>query len=244
MCKISVDRLGLYKLDELNCSKFSALLPLFAKPPFCGFFRNRLLKRIISLEGGIFHSYTVRHILSQQYMVTLGSYSYGNLNDLFGFPIKTIIGRYTSIGPGVKMYQANHSIDFVSMHAFFYRSDIGIVEKEAIQRSELIVGHDVWLGANAIICPGCNRVGNGAVVGAGAVVTKDVPNYAVVAGNPAKVLKMRFNDSTIAKLIETGWWSLPFEKIKTCRKEMTQPLDENNLDDILDRLAILHSEED
>ncbi len=243
MYEIPVNQQDLYKLDELNYYRLSKLLLLLV-PPHCGFFKNWLLRRIISFEGGIFHSYSVRLILSQQYIITLGSYSYGNLNDLYGFPIKTIIGRYSSIGPGVRMFQANHPTDFMSMHAFFFRSDVGIVEKEAIQRSELVIGHDVWLGANAIICPGCRRVGNGAVVGAGAVVTKDVPNYAIVGGNPAKVIKMRFRDSTIAKLLGSSWWALPFEKIKTCRKEMTQPLDESHLDDILDRLSILQTKDD
>ncbi|MCK5509066.1 MAG: hypothetical protein KAI50_11185 [Desulfobacterales bacterium] len=118
------------------------------------------------------------------------------------------------------------------------------MEKEAIHRNELIVGHDVWLGSNAIICSGCHRIGNGAVVGAGAVVTKDVPDYAIVGGNPAMVIKIRFCDSIIAKLLESEWWLLPFEKIKTCRKEMTQPLDKDRFEQILDKLALLQSKED
>ncbi|MFA6012030.1 MAG: CatB-related O-acetyltransferase [Desulfobacteraceae bacterium] len=113
------------------------------------------------------------------------------------------------------------------------------MEKEAIQRHELVIGHDVWLGANTIICPGCHRIGNGAVAGAGSVITKDVPDYAIVGGNPAKIIKMRFHDSVITKLLETSWWQFSYEKIKNFRKEMTQSLDENHLDELCNKLGLL-----
>ena len=119
MCQITNDKTNLYKLNELKCTRLSILLPLFEKLPLCGFFRDKLLRKIISLGGGIFNSYTVRQVLFQKQNVTLGSYSYGNLADLYQFPVKTIIGRYTSIGSGVRIFQANHPTDFVSMHPFF-----------------------------------------------------------------------------------------------------------------------------
>jgi acetyltransferase-like isoleucine patch superfamily enzyme len=154
-----------------------------------------------------------------------------------------MIGRYTSIGPGARIFQAYHTVDFFSMHPFFYRSDIGIAKQEAIKRYEVFIGHDAWLGANSIICPGCHRIGNGAVVGAGSVVTKDVPDYAIVGGNPARVIKMRFQDATILKLLESRWWQLSFKQIKTLHHEMTQALIENRLDDLLEKIAFLRSEE-
>ena len=75
------------------------------------------------------------------------------------------------------------------------------------------VGNDVWIAAGAHVLRGCN-VGDGAVIAAGAVVTKDVPPYAVVAGNPAKIIRMRFDDNIINKLIESKWWLLPISVIK------------------------------
>lgn len=237
------NRLNLFRRNELNCSRLSMLLPSLEKVPFCGPLRDKLLNRVISREGGIYHSYTIRQILYQKHNIILGSYSYGNLSDIYRFPIKTIIGRYTSIGPGVRIFQANHPIDFLSMHPFFYRSDIGITKEETIQRYEVFVGHDVWLGANSIICPSCHRIGNGAVIGAGSVVTKDVPDYAIVGGNPSKVIKMRFQDSTILKLLESRWWQLPFERLKTLDYEMTQPLVGEHLLNLLEKIALMRSKE-
>ena len=242
MHQMSYDKQGLYKLEELNYSRLSVLLRMFDTFRYGRVISDKLLRKIISLENGIFYSHTVRQVLSQKYNITLGSYSYGRLDDLYQFPIKTIIGRYTSIGSGVRVYQANHPTNFVSMHPFFYRTKIGIVEKEAIQRYELDIGHDVWIGANAIICPSCHKVGNGAVIGAGAVVTKNVPDYAIVGGNPAKVIRMRFGESTITKLQTIRWWTLPIGMIKRCYQEMTQPLDDRNLEDLLNKLDLLKTE--
>ena len=70
------------------------------------------------------------------------------------------------------------------------------------------IGNDVWVGHNVVILPGCKKVGNGAVIGAGSIVTHDVPPYSIVAGNPAKVINMRFNDETIERLESSMWWEM------------------------------------
>lgn len=90
-----------------------------------------------------------------------------------------------------------------------------------------IIGNDVWLGANSLVLKGV-KIGDGAVIGAGAVVTKDVPPYAIVGGNPAKVIKMRFDDETIGKLMQLQWWNLdlsiienlPMDDIEECIRMM------------------------
>jgi Hexapeptide repeat of succinyl-transferase len=81
-------------------------------------------------------------------------------------------------------------------------------------RGDVTIGHDVWLGSGAIIMSGVT-VGHGAVVAAHAIVTRDVPPYAIVGGNPAKVIRYRFDESIIADLLDARWWDLPQEKIAT-----------------------------
>lgn len=82
-----------------------------------------------------------------------------------------------------------------------------------MQTKQTRIGNDVWIGCNVVVLAGVS-VGDGAVIGAGAVVTKDVPPYAVAVGNPAKVIKYRFRTEIIAGLLETRWWDLPVEEIK------------------------------
>lgn len=87
-------------------------------------------------------------------------------------------------------------------------NNIDVLSKGAIE-----IGHDVWIGTNAIILSGVT-IGTGAIVGAGSLVAKDVPPYAIVAGNPAKVLRFRFSDELIAKLLQSQWWCLPDTMLK------------------------------
>lgn len=217
----------------LKKAKYSdAFVRLFSAPLMRRYFM-KALSRIATLEGGIFFSRTLRDVLSSRRNVTLGSYSYGPIDDLFNFPIKTKIGRYVSIGPGVRIFQANHPSNFLSTHPFFYRSDIGITSEEAIIRYQLKIGHDVWIGANTIICPGCHCIGTGAIIGAGAVVTKDVLDYAIVGGNPARIIKMRFSESTITSLLASKWWELPYDSLKPLREELTCPFNEDLTDKII-----------
>jgi serine acetyltransferase len=77
-----------------------------------------------------------------------------------------------------------------------------------LERKPLVIGHDVWIGESAILLPSVSRIGNGAVIGAGSVVTKDVEAYTVVAGNPARKIRDRFNRSQVAYLEECKWWEL------------------------------------
>ncbi|PQO28766.1 hypothetical protein C5Y98_23585 [Blastopirellula marina] len=75
------------------------------------------------------------------------------------------------------------------------------------ERVLLEIGHDVWLGFNVVILPGCHRIGTGAIVGAGSIVTKDIPPYAIAVGNPARILRYRFPEEVCAKLLASQWWT-------------------------------------
>lgn len=127
------------------------------------------------------------------------------------------IGRFCSIAGGVKIGLGKHPLDYISTSPIFYsfKNKFGIKWNEndsVIEGEHTIIGNDVWIGTNAII-PGGINVGDGGVIAAGAVVTKDVPPYAVVAGVPAKIIKYRFDDEKIKSLLDIKWWNLAEEKL-------------------------------
>ena len=125
---------------------------------------------------------------------------------------EVIIGRYCSIANDVHYFGANHPITRVSTSAYFYNKRMGL-DVEDVPRSKLVIGNDVWIGYGVLITMNCKMIGNGAIVGAGAVVTHDVPPYAVVAGNPARIIKYRFSVENIEKLEKSKWWTLSPEQI-------------------------------
>jgi len=135
--------------------------------------RNPVLSIVKKMEGGEFYSLTLRKIFKEYHKVDVGMYSYGCFK-IPEFGPTTIIGRYCSFAEGVCIFRANHPLTHKSLHPFFYNPRLGIVNNEKIIRKLIVIGHDVWIGQNAIITPSVSRIGNGAVIGAGAVVTKDV----------------------------------------------------------------------
>ncbi|MGM9679879.1 MAG: CatB-related O-acetyltransferase [Eubacteriales bacterium] len=134
------------------------------------------------------------------------------------------IGRFCSIGPDVKRIKGTHPLNFVSTHPAFYRANhpcgFSFVSQDkapdyrfACEGVHIVIGSDVWIGTGAFLIDGI-RIGNGAVILAGAVVTKDVPDYAVVGGVPAKVLRSRFDEETVRRLQKIGWWDKGIDWIK------------------------------
>jgi len=145
----------------------------------------------------------------QVYKFSIGDYSYvaGNAE-----VICTTIGRFCSIADDVIIGSGIHTLNNVSTSPIFTESRNALGEEctsltNANPFKHVSIGNDVWVGSRAIIMGGVN-VGNGAVIGAGAIVTKDVPPYAIVGGVPAKIIRYRFSDDVIAKLEEIKWWNL------------------------------------
>lgn len=124
----------------------------------------------------------------------------------------TSIGAFCSIGRDVVLGPGLHPTDILTTHLFPSVSFYGIcpVEKQIPEPEykPVTVGNDVWIGHRAVVMNGV-KVGDGAVIGANAVVTKDVPPYAIVGGVPAKVIRYRFDERTIARLLAVKWWDLP-----------------------------------
>jgi virginiamycin A acetyltransferase len=130
---------------------------------------------------------------------------------------KLVIGKFCMIASDVQfiMNGANHLTDAISSYPFaiFGQGWQGAMEGKAYPaKGDTLIGNDVWIGYRAAIMPGV-RIGDGAIIGAYSVITKDVAPYTIVGGNPAKEVRKRFSDADIARLLEIRWWDWPIEKI-------------------------------
>lgn len=131
---------------------------------------------------------------------------------------RLVIGSFCSIGTGACFMMAGnqgHRMDWVSTFPFFFMPEepaFAGAENAYRPAGDTVVGNDVWIGAEAMIMPGI-RIGHGAMIGSRALVTKDVPPYTIVAGNPAREIRKRFSDEEIAMLLEMAWWDWPIERI-------------------------------
>jgi acetyltransferase-like isoleucine patch superfamily enzyme len=173
--------------------------------------------------------------LRAEHSFELGAFSYA----VSGYFFATRIGRYCSIGEGVEVGRHSHPLDFVSSSPVFYQpfelvigksNDPSLpdtpfkVSRPATNLRITTICNDVYIGHQAMIMPGVT-LGNGSVVGARSVVTKDVPPYAVVAGSPARIIKYRFDQPMISRLNLSEWW-------KYCPKQL-EGLDASNVSSFL-----------
>lgn len=130
---------------------------------------------------------------------------------------KLIIGKFCQIGAGVEfvMNGANHQMNAVSTYPFYIFGswDQSAPSKEDLPfKGDTVVGNDVWIGQNSTILPGVH-IGDGAIIGLNSVVTRDAPPYTIVAGNPAKAVRKRFDDELIDLLLKLKWWDKSIEEI-------------------------------
>lgn len=160
-------------------------------------------------------SIALRNFYTKRAEVTVGLYSYGGcFCPDFNTGGKVHVGRYCSIAENVHYFGANHPVKYISCSAYFYNKNFGLRVRD-VDRSELYIGNDVWIGYGVIILAKCKYIGNGAIIGAGSVVTHDVPPYTIVAGNPARIIKHRFNENEVALIESSCWWNdSPNELIK------------------------------
>lgn len=178
-----------------------------------GAIKQILLKLVRNREGGEMYSSTLREIFRVHYGVEIGMYTHGGCFHPFSFGKRTTIGRYTSVAATAFAATDNHPMHYKSMHGFFFNPELGVVRTDWTF-SPLVIGNDVWLGHNSIIMPGVESIGDGAVVAAGAVVNKNVPPYGVVVGNPARLVRYRFDSATIELLLREKWWEKDIDDIK------------------------------
>jgi len=181
-------------------------------------FRKMLAKIQLKLRGiptldEELTSASLRTKFSRQHNIFVGMYSYGCFSRKRIDP-ETIVGRYCSFASTATVFNRNHGISFIGTNAYLYNPKLGVVDRQMIEFVPCNIGDDVWIGHNAIILPRAAKVGRGAVVAAGAVVTGDVPPYAIVAGNPAKIIGYRFSPDVIVEIEKTQWWKMDPEQIR------------------------------
>jgi acetyltransferase-like isoleucine patch superfamily enzyme len=173
--------------------------------------------------------------------ISVGRYNYGELHLQVwqSKEQKLIVGDFVSIAPGVLfLLGGNHRYDTISTYPFDaelndFDFTSGKIEEEKTN-GPIILKDDVWIGTKAMIVSGVT-IHQGAIVAAGSVVTKDVPPYAIVGGNPAKVIKYRFDDATIQQLrAKADYSKLTIEKIEKNISLFSTPLDNNNISSLLD----------
>ena len=146
------------------------------------------------------------------------------------------IGKYCSISWDVTIGAVSHAMFHPSSHAFWYRRQFGIVnEDRSIESKEVRIGNDVWIGCAAVIMPGVS-IGNGAIIGANSVVTKNVNPYSVVAGCPAKEIRKRFDHEQAEMLESLHWWDWPDETLAQNTWFFEQPIELKSLELMKDRL--------
>lgn len=166
---------------------------------------------------------------------TMGDYSYVGRNSRI---IHADIGKFCSIASETKIGMGTHTLDKISTSPIFTEAKNGTkhswVKVSAVNPFKRVkIGNDVWIGVRTMVMGGVN-IGDGAVIGAGSIVTKDIPPYAVVAGVPAKVIRYRFPQEQIDTLLAHPWWNLTDERLKE-RIELFQ--DSDNVDEKINELC-------
>lgn len=145
----------------------------------------------------------------------IGSYTYIGYNC---FITKAKVGRYVSIGNNVSIGPGEHSKEKISTSHIFSDNHY-----EELTKDDCIVGNDVWIGVNAVIKRGV-KVGDGAIIGANSFVNKDVPDFAIFAGTPAKLIRYRFSDEIIEEIKKTSWWEKDAPEAKKIVKALEEKI--------------------
>ena len=171
-------------------------------------------------------SATYRELMLAHYGVEIGLHSYGPCLFPGQLPAGTRVGNYCSLAAGLQVFRRNHPVDRLSQHPFFFNATAGLLDQDTIpadEKNPLTIGHDVWIGQNVIITPGCQSVGDSAVIASGAVVTTDVPPFAIVGGVPAKLLRWRLSEELRAAWVQSQWWLKPVSELAGSLDSFSKP---------------------
>lgn len=179
------------------------------------------------LDKGTLELALLRRIFREYHHIDIDAYTYGGCFNAKYVAAGTKIGKFCSFADHIYIYATNHKLNAVTTHPFIYNPAVGVVTEDLREYHYPQIGNDVWMGQNSMIMSSTTQIGDGAVIAAGAVVTKDVPPYAVVGGVPAHIIKYRFPKEIVNTLLEIQWWNWPPEKIFSHHKAF------NSIDDFL-----------
>lgn len=186
------------------------------------------LKIATKLTGGVLYSVFLRNYTKKKYNVDVDLYTYGFcFKPAFCLGGAVHIGRYCSIANNVYYVGDSHMTQAISTSPYFFNNGFSKKYRHVndVKKGSLNIGNDVWIGTNVTILSKCNSIGNGAVIGAGSVVTKNIPAYAIVAGNPAKVIRYRFDENTIKYIEDSKWWERKPEELLKYYEYYLEPID-------------------
>jgi hypothetical protein len=190
-------------------------------------FQASLRRLVMRLEGGPVYSVSVREILKRYHGITVGMYTIGPCEaGPDNFAPGTVIGRYCSIYYTARVLEEDGPAGVVRWGPAWCPGAPRAAPLN-LRKEGTVVGHDVYIGHNAVLLPSVSRVGHGAIVGAGSVVREDVPPYAVVTGNPARVVRYRFRPATVEKLLSEQWWLKSIDELIDLGIQLNRPIEVN-----------------
>lgn len=233
--KFNREVLDIDRLSKLDMSNYKVFLSSTNKDIYTTLKTNLLM---VTNETNIIELDCMRIIEAESRVgkTKVGRYSYGSLCN--GSIHIRSIGNFCSFAVGSAVV-GNHDMDIITTHPICEK---GVISRELYREKpyyfdgvepplerktvleQTVIGNDVWLGLNTIIIAG-NRIGNGVIAGAGSVITKDVPDYAVVAGNPAKIIRYRYSPEQIAALNRIKWWDWTDDEIRHRYQDLFLPID-------------------
>lgn len=184
------------------------------------FFWNRVRKKLLHLPEEPLYT---RDFLGDRFQI--GAYTYGNPKVVSrGEGASLRIGKYCSIATGVTVFLGSeHRVDWVSTYPFPYLwKEAGSIQGHPATKGGVVIGNDVWIGYGTTNLSGVT-IGDGAAIGACSLVIKDIPPYAIAAGNPVQIIRYRFDEETIKTLLRIRWWDWPDQPIRRNIQHICSP---------------------
>ena len=186
-----------------------------------------------------------RKISEEDFSIQVGAFTYGisnlEIRSWGGTGTHLLIGKFCSIAKNLTVFLGgNHRTDWITTYPFGYIYNVefgGVPDPETIySNGDVSIKNDVWIGENVTIMSDVS-IGNGAVIATGSVVTRDVNDYEIVGGNPAKQIRMRFTEDEVVMLLRLKWWDLPEEEVKAVVKNLQMEPSGSNPSSLLQRFA-------